>query len=363
MCSRQRGGTTLVEVLVAIFIMAIGLMTLLTLFPLGALSMAQAIQDSRAGQAAANAAALAEAKQIRHDDKVLIDIDPNFPGDQRYPAPAQQRPLFIEPLPRGGQGVPNKKLPPISNLDGPSYPIFVDPIGYLATKDPIGGRQELGIIYPAGIPRRTTRYIFGPDANPYLAKVQTQWAYRFHSLLDDVQFDKDTGAGIPVGAPTTVERENRYTWAYMLRRPRASDASVVDESVILYNGRPALNPLPEHVYLPIVFNQGSTSLDIPYADLNVPKPDIKKGNWVLDATMRQPLTGNTFQPEPHGYFYRVVGVTDTVSTSGKPQVTLELQEPLKGLLHPPPNVTSFSGVLIFMENVVEVFEKGSGWKP
>ena len=44
----ERAGVTLIEVLVAIFIMGIGLLALLTLFPLGALRMAKAIQDDRA---------------------------------------------------------------------------------------------------------------------------------------------------------------------------------------------------------------------------------------------------------------------------------------------------------------------------
>src|SRR5437879_2466574 len=55
-----RSGATLTEVLVAIFIMAIGLLALLTLFPLGALSMAQAIKDGRTAQSSRNAFAIAE---------------------------------------------------------------------------------------------------------------------------------------------------------------------------------------------------------------------------------------------------------------------------------------------------------------
>src|SRR3954469_13698210 len=51
-----RRGTTLIEVLIAIFIMALGLIALLTLFPIGAVQMARAIQDERAAQVAANGA-------------------------------------------------------------------------------------------------------------------------------------------------------------------------------------------------------------------------------------------------------------------------------------------------------------------
>ena len=55
------GGAALVEVLIAIFIMGIGLLALLTLFPLGAIEMAQAIQDDRTAAVAADAIALSEA--------------------------------------------------------------------------------------------------------------------------------------------------------------------------------------------------------------------------------------------------------------------------------------------------------------
>jgi hypothetical protein len=48
-------GTTLVEVLLAIFVMGIGLLALLTLFPLGAQEMAQVIKDDRTAAIADNA--------------------------------------------------------------------------------------------------------------------------------------------------------------------------------------------------------------------------------------------------------------------------------------------------------------------
>jgi prepilin-type N-terminal cleavage/methylation domain-containing protein len=56
--SGRRDGVSLLEVLVAIFIMGIGLLALLTLFPLGALELAQSIRDDRAGQIANSASAL-----------------------------------------------------------------------------------------------------------------------------------------------------------------------------------------------------------------------------------------------------------------------------------------------------------------
>src|SRR5207249_9710307 len=61
----RRNAATLIEVLVAIFIMGIGLLAILALFPLGALKMAEGIRDDRVGHCAANARAIAIARNIR----------------------------------------------------------------------------------------------------------------------------------------------------------------------------------------------------------------------------------------------------------------------------------------------------------
>src|SRR6266404_2000101 len=58
----RRSGVTLIEVLVAIFVASIGLLALLALFPVGALSMRQALRDSRCAQTSANAFALFKMK-------------------------------------------------------------------------------------------------------------------------------------------------------------------------------------------------------------------------------------------------------------------------------------------------------------
>ncbi|OWK43610.1 type IV pilus modification PilV family protein [Fimbriiglobus ruber] len=52
---RRRRGVTLVEVLVAMFVMALGMVALLTLFPLGAMQIGQALRDDRTGQVATQA--------------------------------------------------------------------------------------------------------------------------------------------------------------------------------------------------------------------------------------------------------------------------------------------------------------------
>ena len=64
---KRRPGITLIEVLVAIFIMAIGLLALLTLFPLGALRMSQALQNDRTAACASAGANIYDAFGVRSD--------------------------------------------------------------------------------------------------------------------------------------------------------------------------------------------------------------------------------------------------------------------------------------------------------
>src|SRR5262249_46854152 len=134
---KERGGATLVEVLVAIFVMAIGLLTLLALFPLGVLTMVQAIQDDRTSNAAANAQAIAIALDFRHDPALL--------------------PLFQNPNALVFNNAPT---------DGPSHPVYVDPFGTRAYLAPysqwVGGGQVLagqsfGIARTAGSYATTTQ--------------------------------------------------------------------------------------------------------------------------------------------------------------------------------------------------------------
>src|SRR5947209_15103932 len=96
---QARRGVTLLEVLTAIFIMGIGLLALLTLFPLGALSMARAVRDDRAAAAGANASALAIAFDLRNDSTVTTALTQNPPNGFTAPAStAPSFPVYVDPF-------------------------------------------------------------------------------------------------------------------------------------------------------------------------------------------------------------------------------------------------------------------------
>jgi hypothetical protein len=311
-----RKGVTLIEALMAIFVTAIGLLSLLVLFPVGAFRMAQAITDDRSAHAAANAFALMEALNI-HNDPLITTLPSNA-----YTAPVGLTDLTM-----------------VAGYDGPSYPVYVDPNGYPASNGPsLGG--------PTGIPRRSVSFVFTPP----LGLTQPGAARFWFALPDDLSYSNDgpyAGLATDLNTAPTLQptRDGTYTASYMLRRPRFQVPSIVESAVVVYKNRGSIGG--EDAFQQVTFDVNNPEVSITYAGA---PPSIRKGSWVLDATV---LNTTTNQPEPHGYFYRVVNVTDNATGT----MTIELQS------NPKQSTLGGYGVLVVMENVVEVFEKGPGWKP
>src|SRR5262245_53542707 len=102
----RRSGITLVEVLTALFILALGVIAILTLFPLGAMHMAQAIRDNRSTESAVNAD-----QYFRTVWKTNV-VEGN--GSE---------PFYTAMTDPDGTGPSPPGLPPA--LTGPSYPVLV----------------------------------------------------------------------------------------------------------------------------------------------------------------------------------------------------------------------------------------------
>lgn len=324
---RRRAGVTLLEVLVAIFVMGIGLLALLTLFPIGALRMAEAIRDRRCGEAAVMANACAIAVDVRNDAFV---IDPG--GTFNY---------YNNAWPENGGALPN------AQPYDPSYPVLIDPIGYRAS--PIGVAQDWVGATPGVLRRRPVAY--APT---------TTGIYNWFSLTDDLVFDSAT-PGLAAKAGANVLRDTRFSWAYLCQRPYAGDPAVVDLSVVVFNKRPLgltqdLN-LSEYVYPNrAYFDTASNLVTVDYTS-NVPPP-VRPGDWILDVTVL--ATSGIPRRVPHAYFYRVVGVNEFADASGNTYAQYEVQTPLRGWDN---NAAAagpygYPGTIIVLEGVAEVFEKG-----
>jgi hypothetical protein len=320
----RRPGVTLTEVLIAIFVMAIGMISLLAMFPIGIQNMLGAMQDNRIAQAAGNAESVAEFLNIRVD-----------------PAVAARFQSFA--------GAVNPNLP--------SPPLFVDAIGNEVFANPPNPAPPVGAINAfAGIPRTGVSF-----ANTL--GVPRRW----FSLEDEITFD--TG-GLPVLTrstptdPPLLERDRRYSWAYLCRRPRFSEPNIVELTIVLFNGRrlqrtSLLNPTGEVTLLGPgggpVFTAGSATATVSLAQNGGQPAPIKTGEWILDATVRMGTQGANFTDAIfNGYFYRVVGVSEVYQhASGEQCQDFELQTPARA--------NGF--VAVFMTGVADVIEKNDGRMP
>jgi prepilin-type N-terminal cleavage/methylation domain-containing protein len=311
---RRRPGITLIEVLVAIFIMSIGLLALLTLFPLGALRMSQALQNDRAASSANAGANICDAFGIRTDPSPTFD--------------------FINPAP------PNANSFPATASSGGGFPVWVDPYGFAV--DP--ANTPLGLFNVVTPPTQPTpgirRVVPSVIPAPYAGNASLT-ASRYFTLLDDMTF-------LTNGLPDTsgggfLQRGDRYTWGLMLHRLSYNSSAITSLSVVVYAGRATALPGGEATYS-ATGNYQDTSVTLNY--LAGAPPTIRRGTWILD-TSYDPQTSSV-----HGDFYRVVSVTTIDST----HVNLELQNALsKRISGSPIGITAVT----VMDNVVEVFDRGA----
>jgi hypothetical protein len=297
----RRNAITLVEVLAALFIVGIGMISLMTLFPLGALTMTEAIKDGRSAQASANATAMAQ----------LLDY--SIRNDQgRSPSP-----------------VYTAMTTGLRDTNGPSYPVYVDPIGYVSMSANVA---KLGNT----IPRVSPSFISQ-------SATQIQDIARWFMSQDDMNFYDN---GVPATPYGTVQRLGLYSWAFMIQRPRAADPNVTNVTVVVYQGRGlALTGSVLDGTEPVFSASGGQGTNT--IRVSTGTPPVKRGNWILDNSTSPVGDQLRFGPV-HAFFYRVSSV---LQSSGS--VTLEVETPLRA---PVSQIT-------VMTNVVEVFEKGPGRTP
>jgi len=305
-----RRGITLTEVLVAIFVTGMGLMALMTLFPLGALNMSLAIKDDRASHAAANASAMLRTVWRR-------GLDSGNPNQFQYPL----SPQFPQPV-------------PLQNS-----PAYLDPINLINT----GSTSVAGVNI---VPRIGLAWTL--PSTP----ASRAMTFQYFSLMDDIEFDFN---GKPIALYGNLPRETLYSWAYMLRPPflqTTQSPRVVEYSVVIYNRRSVVasgTQPPEQFINGVLFNANNNYIKYP-TQPNPPK--ISKGSWVLDISVGVPPSGNPPYNIPHAYFYRVNSVT--VSSTA---TQLTVDQPLRGF--DDVGGTWPQGQLVIMQNVVEVFEKST----
>jgi hypothetical protein len=409
---------TLLEALTAIFIMAIGLLALLTLFPIGAMSMAQAIKDDRCAQTASQAdglmrvqwrAAVLEAVRqgvIPTEMAFAAMDDPNLLERRLHPSgtPGWHRLRFLSDLPQQnasdpyylpapltipgpGPGISQTSLVvdnnngsvttnPMSNSFDvihvsrsavPSYPVLIDPIGYFGRRatDPerywVGRSAPNLPSFPANaypgllLPRRSMLGITDTAGGQPAALA-------VFSITDDLSFTTNgtpdgrlpNGSVNPNGAQ--LRRQGRYSWAALMQRPRNDDLTTATLKILVFDGR---SPLPQGGDEVMVV-QPNTAVGSRQIVVTVParSPElpavVRKGGWVLDGTMQVGPTGIR-----NDFFYRIVGVTEIGTGAGGTTYALDIDPPLKtptvATGTTPP--TTYDAQFYFFANLAEVFER------
>jgi prepilin-type N-terminal cleavage/methylation domain-containing protein len=303
---RHRRGVTLLEVLAAIFIMGIGTLAILVLFPLGALNMARALKDDRTGTIAVNAHAMAVSRNLDIDPNVLAVITATPP-----PGP----PTWQAPDP-----------------GGPGYPVLVDPYYFRN-----GVTTNLGAVagQTPGIQRISPAYI-NNDPNPALA------TDRWFSLLDDLTFE---AAGRPKDVGQQLQRQGYYTFAYLLRRQKTAIPTTTTVTVIVYSGRPVNTPQLEPVYaVNPTAAAGATSFVLTWT---APQeaPALRRGSWLMDVSYTPQTVNGTSRGFVHGRCYRVMDATLLTANS----MQVEVQSALAN------NNVRW---MVVLDGAVEVFERG-----
>lgn len=340
----RRPGMSMAEVLVALFVMALGAIAILTMFPVGMFQMGQALKDDRTSQAAAAADGY-----MRHYWRT--EVVEKGGGTEPFVAALDNpdaRPDSLNAAPN-----PTKGTQSVAGLPTTSYPVFVDPMGYVA---PWGSQNTTAHQFWVGnqlIPRRSLNQVMAQGGN---------YPQRVCSLLDGFSYGTD---GQPANTTGVIERELRYNWLWVIQRPNNADKYTANMTVVVFDKRAfqfapanaeqvfAGSPTPTPIGVPnpqVVFVVGATSIQVPTA-LRVPA--VQKGGWVMDGT----VSGIT----RHALFYRVVSVTDNPGNPAlgiQPTTDLELQTPIRRADGKSgPGIDAYSGTLIVPAGVSEVFER------
>lgn len=320
----RRHAMTLTEVLVAMGILAVGMISLMALFPIGASNMVQAIQDDRASQAVANADALG-----RNFWKLAyLNDSGNGDGLINSDNSAISKEPFIGLLETDG----TTTIP--STSTGPSFPVLVDPIGFITQTT---NRNKV-----AGLPHFSRETFNIVRTLPTAAILPA--AIRISTVLDDFTFNQNGKADISTG---TIDRGGRFNVAWLYQRPNNSIRHEVNLTVLVFAGRPVSDiPANETASFPVVLTPGETNVTCTFSLVPNAKrpPGLSKGRPI--ALVGRANVGGVVNPVAD--FYRVVNITE-LPTPGA--FSLELDRPIRATAGLDVNVVVF-------EHLLEAIDRG-----
>ncbi|QEG26016.1 hypothetical protein GobsT_07510 [Gemmata obscuriglobus] len=343
----RRPGLTMTELLVAIFVVAIGLAGVMSMVPFGAKQMSDALVADRTATLATSIDALVRSYW---KDKIADDLarqdDPTY----------QDREPFWPALDDAGSGL---TVPAATEA---SYPVFLDPMGVSGRLSSDAAQLRVGDGGATLIPRRTmngTR--LNPPFAPYkppatppsgwntLNTQEASLAWRMWSQPDGFSWDENSQpqvvSGLTPSSSITV-RELRYNALAVIQRPTNSNRTTATLKIVVFsNRRHQFYPAGSEHVIPktagVAFTPGSTALRIS-SSLLPANVEIRKGGWLMDATIDGSIR--------HANFYRVVSAAD----DGSGTLDIELDSPVKRL---DGSTGQYNATVVVMPGIAGVFER------
>lgn len=267
----NRPGLSLVEVLATIFILAIGMVSVLVLFPVGALKVRQSLINERIALCAANGES---SFKVLNQTGYITDAI-----------------LASGPMPFYAQ-----------TPDG-NYLAMIDQCADSAATGtyPASSTNSLSVFFATSIP---------PTQN------QTQFKKIWFFLQDDIEWDN---TGSTNGA---FARGQAFSWAYLLRKNIKGPTPMFDLTILVYHGRsPSLyeSENDKKLSLALMADSGAVG-NLAVAVTALPTKEegrtLVKGSWIVDTTNRE------FE------FYQVQAITEGKDNNGATCFRLELDRPI-----------------------------------
>jgi hypothetical protein len=398
-----RAGATLTEVLIALLIMSIGLVSLAVLFPISVLRSVKAAQFTTATDARYNAEAMMDLypRMIRDPGYIGTNLTTNFIVDPlgfaivNQSLPANANNFGTDPNPPAGSGIaagpfPSLKRYPffqtsaltaaqqeasadfmvtmpdswVVQFEGPGVlPKAVPTSATGTTQIDVTGLNASGFTaIPAGITARAL--IFSADGLTSQARFLTSVGSGTpQSTVDTVVWTEDKNANnaldpgedvngngnldhyplpasfVPGGKVRIELQERRYTWLLTLR-PDALGKSASVDVVVFFKRKFEVN-VDEMLYQ-ANFLSGVNNVTITYTAAT--KPFMHKGNYIFDAN--------------NAFWYRISNVND----NGTGSATIYFDVPANASSPVVPtgaNSTATYGRAMFPRNIVDVYPIGS----
>jgi len=334
----RRPATTLLEVLIATGILAIGLLAILSLFPIGAVNMARAINQNRAADHASNSDTVFrlywKRAWLSPNDGGLRPLDgfvvpgppPSFVPGAKDIEPMM---VWLDSIPDPNTGLPVRVIVPTSTQ--PSFPVLVDPVG-VRTQAQFGPNYQNYISGMTNLPRRanlSATPTATPDNYPLRATVRNT------TMLDEYSYD---GNGEPSALSGQIDRGGRYNVAWWIQRPKNNVPHQVHLQVLVFAGRsPTDTAVTEQVF-PAFATDYAPDVEPKPKSLTIQvggqRPALLKGKWIAFTTPIQPQPyppppnsppGTYGVPYPAFDFYRIAAVDEVDPNT----VIVELELPLR----------------------------------